>query len=612
MSRYLPIIALTAIMLMSSCEKPKFENPLDPDTELNPEDWVPTSLTIEMLTDSDALLSWQKSEIEATGFKVERQDTTGGTFIEVGSTDTTNYTDTALLTGNEYLYQVCAYSGDNQSSYAISDTIVTTFPAPYEMSAVPDTNSMIVLTWADSTAYESGFVIERKNILNDAFTVLDSTAGNTYQDTTVTLGNEYVYKVGAYSQYNTSSTDTISVKYWQDCLNAWGGSATTDNCGTCDSNAANDCDMDCAGNWGGDLVDDNCGVCDGDNSPLTGSCDCYGAPNGEAYTDGCGACVGGLTGEEACADDCLGVLGGDAVLDSNQACCPQAELDFCYICNGDGTFCDGTLLVPSEYSTIQSAIDAASAGDNVLVSAGTYIENINFNGKNISVIGAHRETTFIDGNQNGSVVVFENGEASTTLLKGFTIKNGSGNEIETSAANIFAGGGILILNNSRPQIVDCIIKGNYASQGGAVYTREASASIQKCIITDNTSYIMPVLACTTIVQIEIINCTIYNNIGGNDYPYLGSNGPNIPLTIINTIIFEENPTQASLPGGSLIGGSISYSNIFLPNCEGCDGGFDPLFCDVDNGDFTLASNSPCVGTGQDGVDMGALGVGWQK
>ena len=81
MSKYLSTIALTVIMLLSSCEKPKFENPLDPDTELNPDDWAPSSLTIEILTDSDVKLSWQKSEIEATGFKVERQDTTGGAFI---------------------------------------------------------------------------------------------------------------------------------------------------------------------------------------------------------------------------------------------------------------------------------------------------------------------------------------------------------------------------------------------------------------------------------------------------------------------------------------------------------------------------------------------------
>jgi len=44
-----------------------------------------------------------------------------------------------------------------------------------------------------------------------------------------------------------------------------------------------------------------------------------------------------------------------------------------------------TLNVPSQYSTVQSAINASSNGDTVLVQPGTYVENINFNGKNIFV-----------------------------------------------------------------------------------------------------------------------------------------------------------------------------------------------------------------------------------
>ena len=80
-----------------------------------------------------------------------------------------------------------------------------------------------------------------------------------------------------------------------------------------------------------------------------------------------------------------------------------------------------TLLVPEEYPTIQSAIDSSSDGNTVLVSAGTYYENINFNGKNISVIGEDRETTIIDGGQNGSVVTFESGEEASAILNGFSI-----------------------------------------------------------------------------------------------------------------------------------------------------------------------------------------------
>ena len=44
-----------------------------------------------------------------------------------------------------------------------------------------------------------------------------------------------------------------------------------------------------------------------------------------------------------------------------------------------------TLQVPSEYSTIQLAINASTDGDIVLVEPGTYTENLDFNGKNIVV-----------------------------------------------------------------------------------------------------------------------------------------------------------------------------------------------------------------------------------
>ncbi|MHB9027629.1 MAG: hypothetical protein ACYC9O_02550, partial [Candidatus Latescibacterota bacterium] len=43
------------------------------------------------------------------------------------------------------------------------------------------------------------------------------------------------------------------------------------------------------------------------------------------------------------------------------------------------------LLVPDDFTTIQTAVNSARAADTVLVSPGKYLENIKFKGKNIVV-----------------------------------------------------------------------------------------------------------------------------------------------------------------------------------------------------------------------------------
>ncbi len=81
--------------------------------------------------------------------------------------------------------------------------------------------------------------------------------------------------------------------------------------------------------------------------------------------------------------------------------------------------------VPGDESTIQAGIDAASNGDIVEVSPGRYVENINFNGKLITVTstGGPKVTT-IDGGKKDSVVAFSSGETTDAVLSGFTITNG--------------------------------------------------------------------------------------------------------------------------------------------------------------------------------------------
>jgi len=80
-----------------------------------------------------------------------------------------------------------------------------------------------------------------------------------------------------------------------------------------------------------------------------------------------------------------------------------------------------TLIVPDDYPTIQSAINAANPGDTVFVSLGTYYENVIVN-KTLSLLGENWETTIIDGNSSGTSIMCS--EESDARICNFTIQNG--------------------------------------------------------------------------------------------------------------------------------------------------------------------------------------------
>ncbi len=68
--------------------------------------------------------------------------------------------------------------------------------------------------------------------------------------------------------------------------------------------------------------------------------------------------------------------------------------------------------VPSEFPSIQQAIDASTDGDTVVVAPGLYFERINFNGRNIVVTSADPNDsrivgyTILNGDGEGSVLTF--------------------------------------------------------------------------------------------------------------------------------------------------------------------------------------------------------------
>ncbi len=150
--------------------------------------------------------------------------------------------------------------------------------------------------------------------------------------------------------------------------------------------------------------------------------------------------------------------------------------------------------IPTDYPSIQSAINAAVNYDTIVVAPGTYYENINFLGKKITVRSTDPndwdiiKTTIIDGQQLKSTVLFNSNETALSTLDGLTITNGIGEHDFFSGPTTFGStsGGIYCLNSS-PTIRRCYItnNGNSNSLGGGIACLNSSPLIQNCYITDN-------------------------------------------------------------------------------------------------------------------------------
>ena len=174
------------------------------------------------------------------------------------------------------------------------------------------------------------------------------------------------------------------------------------------------------------------------------------------------------------------------------------------------------------YIAIQEGINAAVNGDTVLVYPGTYYENINFNGKNITVASkyittqnnSYIDSTIIDGNQNGSVVTFRSGEDSTAILCGFTIQNGSGTVYQYE---YICGGGIYC-NDVSPFIESCIIKNNIAHWGGGIQCLSSHITLLNVNISNNHATLIGGGLClrdnSKIIFDSNNRCNIYLNYSG--------------------------------------------------------------------------------------------------
>jgi hypothetical protein len=317
----------------------------------------------------------------------------------------------------------------------------------------------------------------------------------------------------------------------------------------------------------------------------------------------------------------------------------------------------GIVRVPGDHPGVQAAIDSASAGDTILVRAGTYAENLVIRDKGPLTLLAEAgaEATILDGSAKAPVVQIEDCRKGLTVL-GFTLRNGYAE----------ANGGGLVARRSQVVLKNCRFIGNRAdNSGGALSVLESpNYTVESCLFESNVCNDEASTASFVGGRGEFTGNTVRKNTGALSLVFMQAGCVVRDNLIVDNLCtgFGALAYQIAL-STSVEGNTITRNhckegmgalyvqfgdlrverNIICENAgaygvqvqtmdnlvrlagndvwlneagayTGIEPGendiaADPLFCDPETGDFSLREGSPCLPDREGEERIGALGKG---
>jgi len=254
----------------------------------------------------------------------------------------------------------------------------------------------------------------------------------------------------------------------------------------------------------------------------------------------------------------------------------------------------------ADFDNIQSAVDAASNGDEIIVLPGTYTGSgsyvVNMNGKEVLLRSQEGpQATIVSGQNQRTVFFCGSGVTLSTIISGFTITQGSGSQgggirCEVSSPRIencrivnnsaFHGGGVAWLGPSTDmgEIINCVFKNNEAfSHGGAIFCDMGNFWVTDCLVRDNVANIVGgvyVYCCS----VGLVNTAVCSNTNGQTYgAYVDDdclisetcesgcgdiNGDNI-VNVGDLLIIIKNWNTSDIDGDVTLDGIVDVEDILF-------------------------------------------------
>jgi hypothetical protein len=270
---------------------------------------------------------------------------------------------------------------------------------------------------------------------------------------------------------------------------------------------------------------------------------------------------------------------------------------------------------PGNYTTIQSAVDAASPDDTIFVYNGIYFENVQIN-KSINLIGENIDNTIIDGGGVSDCIFMNGYTAYMVNISNFSLRDGDygidcemHGQINTiSHCRFYCGIEMFRVGNYEPKIIDCIFNSSatleyfYNSQilncifyGNDLRLWHSFGDIENCLfygggIEGSGCMVENSIFCNGGVTISgadagglsMTNCTIYNSRYGVDV-YEGD------CYLKDCRIYNNSYDGIVLANGGIITNCSIYNNL-IGISSGAYSLFDTLLTDCliqNNSDYGI-------------------------